>query len=93
MVSHSASWRSIREARLRYHPRKRESLKRLVELVGVAVIGSLSAAFLVEDDRIVDVPCGQDLDATVNADDATVGARFQLAGGCTYTVGATVVLK
>jgi hypothetical protein len=44
-------------------------------------------------DRVVDVPCGQDLDATVNADSSTIGTRFQLEGPCTYTVDAMVALK
>jgi hypothetical protein len=57
------------------------------------MIGVLSAAFLMGGDRVVDVPCGQDLDATVNADEAMIGTRFQLAGGCTYTVDTVVVLN
>jgi hypothetical protein len=44
------------------------------------------------------VPCGpdgvsQDLAATVNADDPAIGTRFQLEGGCTYTVDTVVALK
>ena len=57
------------------------------------MIGVLATVFLMEDDREVDVPCGQDLDATVNADDPTIGTRFQLGGPCTYTVDATVALN
>jgi hypothetical protein len=68
-------------------------LKHLVELIALAVIGVLSAVFLMGADRVVDVPCGQDLDATVNADSSTIGTRFQLAGGCTYPVDTMVALK
>jgi hypothetical protein len=68
-------------------------MKYLVELIALAMIGVLSAVFLMGADRVVDVPCGQDLDATVNADDATIGTRFQLMGGCTYPVDTMVALK
>jgi hypothetical protein len=44
-------------------------------------------------DGVVNVTCGQDLDAIVNADDATIGTRFQLEGPCTYTVDTPVVLN
>jgi hypothetical protein len=44
-------------------------------------------------DRVVVVPCGQDLDVIVNADDPTIGTRFQLEGPCTYTVDKMVVLN
>ena len=44
-------------------------------------------------DRVVVVPCGQDLDAIVNADDPTMGTRFQLEGPCTYPVDTMVVLN
>jgi hypothetical protein len=44
-------------------------------------------------DRVVVVPCGQDLDAIINADDPAVGTRFQLEGGCTYTVDTMVMLN
>lgn len=44
-------------------------------------------------DRVVVVPCGQDLDAIVNADDPTIGTRFQLEGGCTYPVDTMVELN
>ncbi len=57
------------------------------------MVGLLTVVFLMGADRVVPVTCGQDLDATVNADDATIGTRFQLEGGCTYTVDATVLLK
>jgi hypothetical protein len=44
-------------------------------------------------DRVVVVPCGQDLDAIVNADDPAIGTRFQLEGPCTYLVDTMVVLN
>jgi hypothetical protein len=68
-------------------------MKHLVALIGPVIIGVLSAVFLMGADRVVDVPCGQDLDATVNADDPTIGTRFQLAGGCTYPVDTMVALE
>jgi hypothetical protein len=58
-------------------------LKHLVELISLATIVVLSAVFLMGGDRVVAVPCGQDFDATVNADDPTIGTRFQLEGPCT----------
>jgi hypothetical protein len=44
-------------------------------------------------DRVVVVPCDQDLDSIVNADEPTIATRFQLEGGCTYTVDTMVVLN
>jgi hypothetical protein len=44
-------------------------------------------------DRVVVIPCGQDLDAIVNADDPAIGTRFQLEGGCTYLVDTMMVLN
>src|SRR5215216_3595653 len=44
-------------------------------------------------DRVVAVPCGQDLDAIVNADDPMIGTIFQLEGGCTYPVDTMVELN
>jgi hypothetical protein len=44
-------------------------------------------------DRVVVVPCGQDLDVIVNADDLTIGTRFQLEGPCSYTVDTMMVLN
>jgi hypothetical protein len=68
-------------------------LKHLFELIGLTMIVVSSALFLMGADRVVDVPCGQDLDATVNADDPAIGTRFQLVGPCTYPVDMMVVLK
>src|SRR5215217_976583 len=44
-------------------------------------------------ERVVIVPCGQDLDAIINADDPMIGTRFQLEGPCTYTVDTMVELN
>src|ERR671912_266739 len=52
-----------------------------------------SAVFLMGADRVVRVPCGQDLDAIINADEETIGTRFQLEGPCTYTVDTVVELN
>jgi hypothetical protein len=79
--------------RLRDYSRKEERLKHLVVLRGYATIGLLAVLFLMGADREVTVACGQDLDATVNADEGTIGTRFQLEGPCTYTVDTMVVLK
>jgi hypothetical protein len=57
------------------------------------MIGVLAAVFLMGADGVVPVSCGQDLDAIVNADDPTIGTRFQLEGPCTYPVDATVALN
>jgi hypothetical protein len=73
-------------------------LKHLVVLIGYVMIGLLATVFLMGAENVVDVPCGPDgvsqgLDEAVNGDLATTGTRFQLAGGCTYTVDAVVALK
>ncbi|HWS81371.1 MAG TPA: right-handed parallel beta-helix repeat-containing protein [Rubrobacter sp.] len=68
-------------------------MKRLFELICITSIVVLSALFVIGADRVVVVPCGQDLDAIVNADDPTLGTRFQLEGPCTYPVDTMVVLN
>ena len=75
------------------HPTKGEGVKRLFELICITSIVVLSALFVIGADRVVVVPCGQDLDAIVNADDPTLGTRFQLEGPCTYPVDTMVVLN
>jgi hypothetical protein len=42
--------------------------------------------------RIVEVPCGADLDAKVNADPSTTATRFVLSS-CTYTTNQVMALK
>jgi Right handed beta helix region len=66
-------------------------LKHLVVLIGYVMMGVLAAVFLMGADRVFPVSCGQDLDAIVNADDPTIGTRFQLEGPCTYTVDTIVI--
>jgi hypothetical protein len=68
-------------------------LKHLIVLSGYATVGLLATLFLMGADRAVVVPCGQDLDATVNSDETTIGTRFQLEGPCTYPVDTMVILK
>jgi hypothetical protein len=42
--------------------------------------------------RIVDIPCGQDIDATINADSRSTATRFVLAANCTpFVASATIV--
>ena len=52
-----------------------------------------SAVFWMGADRVIPVTCSQDLDVIVNADDPTIGPRFQLEGPCTYTVDTMVELN
>jgi hypothetical protein len=68
-------------------------LKHLFDLIGLTMIVALAAVFLMGADRVVLIPCDQDLDAIVNADDPTIGTRFQLEGGCTYQVDTMVELN
>jgi hypothetical protein len=68
-------------------------LKYLIVLSGLILIGVFAAVFLMGADRVIVVPCDQDLDAIVNADDPTIGTRFQLEGPCTYTVDSIVKLN
>ena len=56
-------------------------MKHLLELIGLAPIVVLSTVFLIGADRVVVVPCVEDLEARVNADEAMIGTRFQLQGG------------
>jgi hypothetical protein len=83
----------VREAPLRNYSRKGRGLKHPFELIGITIIVVLSALFLIGADREIVVPCGQDLDAIVNADDPTIGTRFQLEGPCTYPVDTMVELN
>jgi hypothetical protein len=65
-----------------------------LELIGLSMIVALAALFLIgADTSVVPVTCGEDLDATVNADDPAKATRFQLEGPCTYLVDKMVVLN
>jgi Bacterial Ig-like domain len=41
--------------------------------------------------RIVNIPCGQDIDATINADPRATASRFVLGVDCPFTASATIV--
>ena len=41
--------------------------------------------------RIIDIPCGRDIDATINADPRSTPSRFVLAADCTFVASATIV--
>jgi hypothetical protein len=68
-------------------------VKHLFELICLSSIVVLSMLFVMGADRVIVVPCAQDLDATVNADNPTIGTRFQLEGPCTYPVDTMVELN
>jgi hypothetical protein len=40
--------------------------------------------------RIVNIPCGQDIDATINSDPKTTSTRFVLGADCVFSASATV---
>jgi hypothetical protein len=40
--------------------------------------------------RIVSIPCGQDIDATINSDSQTRSTRFVLGADCVFSASATV---
>jgi hypothetical protein len=40
---------------------------------------------------IVNIPCDQDIDATINADERGTASRFVLEGGCTFVASETIV--
>jgi hypothetical protein len=65
-------------------------LRKYAILLALAL--GVSSVFLMGAARVVQVPCGQDLDATVNADPATTATLFQLEA-CNYNVNQTVILK
>jgi hypothetical protein len=57
-------------------------------LVTAAIMLSLILAFYSLADaetRIVNIPCGQDIDATINADPRGTASRFVLGADCTFT--------
>jgi Right handed beta helix region len=39
----------------------------------------------------VNIPCGRDIDATINADPRTTPSTFVLGAGCTFTASASIV--
>jgi hypothetical protein len=59
---------------------------------GTSTTGALTGTTTTSD-RVVVVPCGQDLDAIINADDPAIATTFQLEGPCTYLVDTMVELN
>src|ERR687897_77919 len=41
--------------------------------------------------RIINIPCGRDIDATINAADRGTASRFVLEAGCTFVASETIV--
>src|SRR3712207_5231434 len=67
-------------------------VRKCVVLLALSLALGLLSVLLMGAARVVEVPCGQDLDATVNADPAATATLFQLEA-CNYNVDHTVVLK
>jgi hypothetical protein len=49
-----------------------------IRLTALLAMVMVSAVFLMGADRVVNIPCGQDIDAIVNADPSTTSTHFQL---------------
>ena len=63
-------------------------------LVAVAIMLPLILVFYSLADaatRTVSIPCGQDIDATINADPRSTASRFVLGADCTFVASATIV--
>ena len=63
-------------------------------LVAAAIMLALILLFYSRADaqaQIVSIPCGQDIDAKINADPKTTSTRFVLGADCTFTASATLV--
>ena len=63
-------------------------------LVATAIMLPLILVFYSPADaqaRVVNIPCGQDIDATINADDRGTASRFVLEAGCTFVASETIV--
>ena len=60
-------------------------------LLAAIMLPLLLVFYSLTDDqaRGVDIPCGQDIDATINADPKATATRFVL-GACNYTASETV---
>ncbi len=67
-------------------------MRKCVILLALLLALGVSSVFLMGAARVVEVPCGRDLDARVNADPATTATLFRL-GSCNYNVDHTVILK
>jgi hypothetical protein len=63
-------------------------------LVAVAIMLPLILVFYSLADaatQTVSIPCGKDIDATINADPRSTATRFVLGADCTFTASATIV--
>jgi hypothetical protein len=63
-------------------------------LLAIAIMLALILAFYSLANaatRTVNIPCGQDIDAQINADSKSIATRFVLGAGCTLTASATIV--
>jgi hypothetical protein len=62
-------------------------------LVTAAIMLALSLAFysLANAATPVNIPCGQDIDARINADPRGTASRFVLGADCTFLASATIV--
>jgi hypothetical protein len=63
-------------------------------LVAVAIMLPLIVVFYSLADaatRTVNIPCGKDIDATINTDPRSTATRFVLGADCTFTASATIV--
>ena len=63
-------------------------------LVAVAIMLPLILVFYSLADaatQTISMPCGKDIDATINADDRRTATRFVLGADCSFTASATIV--
>jgi hypothetical protein len=63
-------------------------------LVATAIMLPLILVFYSPADaqaRVVNIPCGQDIDATINADPKGTATGFLLGADCTFVASATIV--
>ena len=63
-------------------------------LVATAIMLPLILVFYSPADaqaRVVNIPCGQDIDATINADPKGRATGFVLGADCTFVASATIV--
>jgi parallel beta-helix repeat protein len=67
-------------------------LRKYLVLLALLLALGISSVCLMGAARVVQVPCGRDLDAIVNADSGTTATLFQL-GACNYNVDHTVILR
>jgi hypothetical protein len=63
-------------------------------LLAAIVLPLVLVYYSLADDqaRVVNIPCGQDIDATINADPKATATRFVL-GACNYTASETIMTE